>query len=83
MIEYHIFEIVVNPDTCLVDTWPEDAERRREWVHVGEAIDRCSAWRNEKNTKLELVEGFKKCRCYLDFLAERDEQQQEQQKTLA
>lgn len=84
VIEYHIFEIIVDPDTCLVNAWPEDAERRREWVHVGEAIDRCSAWRNEKNTKLELVEGFKKCRCYLEFLAERRDdatssQQQAQQ----
>jgi hypothetical protein len=51
---------------------PESKERRREWVSVPEALARCEAWANEKNTKIDLYMGFKQCRVhkrYLDSIA--------------
>lgn len=73
IIDYHIFEIEVHPED-LCTTWPEDGQRKREWVPVGEAAVRCTAWRNEKNTKFQLFEGFKRCKVYQDHLAELEQQ---------
>lgn len=66
-IDYHVFELEVDPLT-LCDEWPESKERRREWVSVAEALARCRAWANEKNTKTDLYEGFQRCRVHQRYL---------------
>lgn len=66
-IDYHIFEIAIKPaDLC--SDWPEAAERKRQWVTVAQALERCQAWANEKNTKTDLYMGFKQCQIYLRHL---------------
>lgn len=66
-IDYHVFEIEVDPD-ALCDDWPEAKERKREWVSVPEALARCQAWANERNTKIDLYMGFKQCRVHKRYL---------------
>jgi hypothetical protein len=47
---------------------PEAKERKREWVSVPEALARCQAWANERNTKIDLYMGFKQCRVHKRYL---------------
>jgi hypothetical protein len=39
-------------------------------------LERCAAWANEKNTKLELVIGFRKTRVFQEWYAANQQQQQ-------
>ena len=50
---------------------PEAKERKREWVSVPEALARCEAWANERNTKVDLYMGFKQCRVHKRYLSEK------------
>lgn len=46
---------------------PESSQRNREFVTIPKALERCAAWANEKNTKLELVIGFRKTRVFREW----------------
>ncbi|KAJ9108760.1 hypothetical protein QFC21_000080 [Naganishia friedmannii] len=65
-IHYHIFEMEVGPED-LCQEWPESSQRNREFVTIPKALERCAAWANEKNTKLELVIGFRKTRVFQEW----------------
>ncbi|KAJ9125122.1 hypothetical protein QFC22_000076 [Naganishia vaughanmartiniae] len=65
-IHYHIFEMEVSPED-LCQEWPESSQRNREFVTIPKALERCAAWANEKNTKLELVIGFRKTRVFREW----------------
>ena len=48
---------------------PEASQRNREFCTIPKALERCAAWANEKNTKLELVIGFRKTRVFQEWHA--------------
>lgn len=48
---------------------PEASQRNREFVTIPKALERCAAWANEKNTKTELVVGFRKTRVFQEWYA--------------
>jgi hypothetical protein len=48
---------------------PEASQRNREFVTIPKALERCAAWANEKNTKMELVIGFRKTRVFQEWYA--------------
>lgn len=48
---------------------PEASQRNREFVTIPKALERCAAWANEKNTKMELVIGFRKTRVFQEWHA--------------
>lgn len=54
---------------------PESTQRNREFCTIPKALERCAAWANEKNTKLELVVGFRKTRVFQEWHAANQQQQ--------
>lgn len=59
---------MVHKADALLRYRPEAKERKREWVSVPEALARCQAWANERNTKIDLYMGFKQCRVHKRYL---------------